>query len=136
LVLSFHNFRSSDYSNFTEAALVNALTQTLSSKYECDLYEDENICGGVGLYVFHPYLNQAEGWIYKINLYRPPPVFVIWREDIPIPLTRALLRLSKVAMNRVITGAVRGIYESVDADYFHANGLYGKIRWGFDKPKK
>lgn len=135
MVLSFYNFRSSDYSDHTEAALVNALTQILSSKYECDMYEDEHT-GRLGLYLFHPYLNQAEGLIYKINVYCPLPVYVIWNEDIPAALTEALLTLGKNSMKRVITEAVRGIYESVDADYYHANGLHGKICWRFGKLKK
>jgi hypothetical protein len=99
------------------------------------VYEDE-YTGRLGLYVFHPYLNQAEGLIYKINVYRPLPVYVIWKADIPAALTKGLSTLGKIAMKRVITEVVRGIYESVDADYYHANGLHGKIYWRFGKLKR
>ena len=132
MVLAY-NSRSSDYSQYTEAALADELTIVFSSKNDCDLYEDEN--GNVSLHIFRPYLNQAEGLIYHINVYEHPPEFVIWKEDIPEALAKALKSLKKVRMKKVITEAVRRLYESVDPDYFHSSGIYGKAFWRFGKSK-
>jgi hypothetical protein len=69
---------------------------------------------------------------YKINIYDPLPEFVIWQDDIPLGLVKALKSLGKVAMKRVIMNAVRRLYESVNSKYYHTNGIHGKVKWGFD----
>ncbi len=76
-------------------------------------------------------LSLAEGLVYKVNVSDPIPPFVIWEEDMPLGLVMALEQLGEVSMNRAITNVVRRIYESVDPEYFHTNGIYGKIRWRF-----
>lgn len=119
------------YYNHTPAALEDDLTFLLSSKNEAEVIFDEN--ENQHILIYHPYLNQAEGIIYKINVYDPLPVFVIWKEDIPQGLARELRRLGKVTMNRIITNSVRRIYDSVNHEYFHTNGIYGKVKWGFSK---
>lgn len=128
LVLSFGN-RSSDYDNYTIAALTDELVLRFSEKCDCDLYDDEN--GNRCLYIFRPYLNQAECLLLRIKFYEHPSEFVIWKEDIPEKLTKALQDLGKVKMNKIITEVVRRLYESVDSDYFHTNGIYGKTPWRF-----
>jgi hypothetical protein len=115
------------YCNYTPAALEDELTFLLSSKNEYDVIEDEE--GNSHILIFHPYLNQAEGLIYRINIHKPRPEFVIWTSDIPAGLAVALQKLGKVMMNRVITNTVRRLYESVDFKYFHTNGLSGRVRW-------
>lgn len=35
-------------------------------------------------------------------------------------------------MDIVVTEAVRRMYESVDSDYFHKNGVNSKIVWRFE----
>lgn len=122
-----------DYSQYTEAALADELTRELSSKNDCDLFEDDN--GNLSMLIFRPYLNQAEGLIYKINVYERPPEFVIWEEDIPEKLTQALQANGKFAMKKVITEVVRRLYESVDPAYFHTCGVYGKTPWRISKKK-
>ncbi len=119
------------YYNYTPAVLEDELTFLLSSKNECDKILDEE--GQLHIHVFHPYLNQAEGLIYKINIYRPKPKFVIWEGDIPLGLAKALEQLGKVTMKRVITDAVRRLYESADPEYYHTNGIHGKVKWRFGK---
>ena len=58
-------------------------------------------------------------------------MFVIWPNDIPLDLAMALEGLGKIAMKRVITNAVRRLYESVDPEYYHVNGIHGKVKWRF-----
>ena len=115
------------YYYYTPAAIEDELLFTLSSKDEYEFYEDKY--GNRQKHSFHPYLNQAEGLIYKINVYDPLPEFVIWQNDIPFALAEALQDLGKVMMKRVITNVVRRIYESVNPEYYHKNGIHGKIKW-------
>ena len=51
----------------------------------------------------------------------------------PPGLVNALARLGKVTMKRIITNAVRRLYESVDPEYYHVNGIHGKVKWRFDE---
>jgi hypothetical protein len=117
------------FSNYTAAALVDVLIFYLLSKNDCEILKDE--IGHDQILVYNPYLNQAEGLLYKINLYDPLPEFVIWESDIPYDLALELSRLGHVTMKRVITDAVRRIYESVDPEYYHTNGIHGKVKWRF-----
>lgn len=87
--------------------------------------------GQTHIYIYHRYLQQAEELLYKVNVYDPLLEFVIWSEDIPEGLAQELRHLGKVTMNQVITNAVRRIYESVDPEYFHTNGIFGKVKWRF-----
>ena len=75
------------------------------------------------------YYAQAEFLIRRINVYDPVPIFVLRTEDIPEGLANELQGLGKVMMHKVITNVVRRIYESVDPDYFHINGIWGKVKW-------
>lgn len=122
------------YSKFTISRLTDELTLILSSKNDCDIFEYKY--GQQYLYIFRPYQNQAEGLLYRINVGEYPPEFVIWEEDIPEELIRTLRKLGLVTMKMIVTEAVRRLYESVDSDYFHTNGLYNKIRWRFGKSAK
>ncbi len=120
---------SSPYDNFTPAALADELFLKLSSKHECYNFEDNN--GKPYLSIFRPYLSQAKCLIRRINVYDPPPEFEIKEKDIPAPLAEAILALGLLVMKQVITEVVCRLYESVDPDYFHINGIYGKVRWRF-----
>jgi hypothetical protein len=117
------------FSNYTAAALTDVLTFTLLSKNDCEILKDD--VGQDQILVYHPYLNQAEGKLYQINIFDPLPEFVIWESDIPYDLALELSRLGRVMMKRVITDAVRRIYESVDPEYYHTNGIHGKVKWRF-----
>ena len=120
--------------NYTPSALEDELTFLCSSKTECDVILDEN--GQWYIHPFYPYLNQAEGLLYKINISDPLQEFVIWPNDIPLGLAEALKRLGKIAMKRVITNAVRRLYQSVDPTYYHTNGIHGKVRWRFGEEEE
>ena len=119
------------YYHFTPAALEDELLYLLSSNTECDVNFDEN--GECFIHLFHPYINQAEGLIRKINVSDPIPPFIIWQSDVPNGLVNALTRLGRIAMKRIITNAVCRLYESVDPEYYHTNGIHGKVQWRFDE---
>jgi hypothetical protein len=119
------------YYHYTPAALEDEIVRILSSHYECYLEEDENANECIRLK--WDYLDQAEALLYRINLYRPLPELVIFKEDIPPGLAHELESFGKVTMKIVITNGVRRLYESVDPDYFHINGIYGKVKWRISK---
>jgi hypothetical protein len=75
------------------------------------------------------YYAQAEYFIRRINVYDPLPIFVLHYEDVPEELVKELESLGKVMMKKVITNVVRRIYETVDPDYYHISGIYGKVKW-------
>jgi hypothetical protein len=106
------------------AAVEDKLVMVISSYNTGEIDEE-------GIHITWQYLDQAKALIYRINVYDPLPEFVIFIEDIPKELSLELARLGKATMKKVITKAVRRIYESVDAEYFHTNGIYSKIRWRF-----
>lgn len=121
--------------HFTVAALEDELVRLFSSKCTAEVVEQEKD-GSQWIYIYHPYLQQAEQLLCKINVYQQPlPKFVIYPEDIPTGLARELESLGKVEMNKVITNAVRRLYESIDPDYYHVNGIYGKVKWETTKKK-
>lgn len=120
--------------NYTPAALEDELTFLLSSKNEAEVIVDEE--DRQHIQIFHPYLNQSEALLYRINVYDPLPEFVIWTEDIPEGLVQALKSQGKAAMETIILDAVRRIYESVDPRYFHTNSIDGKVKWRFGKRKQ
>lgn len=112
---------------YTGAAIIDELTFRLSSFNACHLEED--LDGNTFIRIHHPYLQQAEANLYKCNIYDHPPQFVIFKADLPKWLMDSLATLDKVTMKRIITDAVRRIYESIDPEYFHTNGIYGKVNW-------
>ena len=115
---------------YTNAALEDELVKVLSSNCTAEVIEVKEIHGlHHRIYFQQTYLEQAGALLYRTNLYEPPPEFVICKQDIPERLARELQNLGKVVMKKVITGAVRRLYESVDPDYFHTNGVYGRARW-------
>lgn len=118
---SINNSKSTILSS---AALEDKLVQTISSSSIFEL--NENV-----IHIKWHYLDQAEALLYRINICDPIPEFVIFSKDLPEELIQELTSLNKPAMKKIITNVVRRIYESVDPDYFHTNGIYGKVRWRF-----
>ena len=108
---------SSFYSYYYEECTTEALTDELLKSF---LSSKKNS---------RFYYAQAEYFIRRINIYDPLPIFVLHTEDIPDGLTSELQSLDSVVRDRIITNVVRRIYESVDSDYFHVNGIYGRVKW-------
>ena len=109
------------------AALEDELVRVSSSKNTSDVVEEED--DNIRIFIHWVYLAQAEALIYKINANDSLPEFVIFIEDIPRGLIEELSHYGKAKMKKIITNAVRRIYESVDPEFFHTNGIYGKIKW-------
>ncbi len=112
---------------YSEAGLEDALVGSLSSCNTFYLEETRNhqqtIC------IKWSYLEQAETLLYKINLYHPLPEFVIYIEDIPQVIQQEINHLNEITVKKTFTNVVRRIYESVNPDYFHISGIYGKVKW-------
>lgn len=104
------------------AAIEDELVSTISSYNTSEIDED-------GIHIKWHYIDQAKALIYRINVYDPLPEFVIFTEHISEELSQELNSLGEVLRKKIITNAVRRIYESVDPEYFHTNGIYGKVRW-------
>jgi hypothetical protein len=115
------------YHNYTPAALEDVMVRILSSHNVCYLEKDAN--GNACIRIKWKYLEQAETLIYRINVYKPPKPFVISKEDIPQVLAKELKDLGDITMKKVMTNVVRRIYETVNHEYFHTNGIYGKVSW-------
>ncbi|MGH9979359.1 MAG: hypothetical protein ACRD8Z_26520 [Nitrososphaeraceae archaeon] len=49
----------------------------------------------------------------------------------PDGLAKELQTLDDKTKDELITNVVRRIYESVDSEYFHTNGIWGKVQWRF-----
>jgi hypothetical protein len=112
----------------TLSGLSDRLTYALCSKYEVDFIEDDtNI-----VHLSHPCLDHAQWVLYRINIFKPPPVFVIHEKDIPQDVASEFEEIDEVAANAIITGVVQRILESVNPHYFHTNEIYGKAKWKID----
>ena len=114
--------------DYTESALTDRLTFALCTKYEID-YTDKNT---KTIHMSHPYINQAHWVLYRVNIFRPPPVFVIHEKDIPDDVISSFQELQQDFIDNIITNVVRDILESVDPVYFHTNKIYGKVKWRID----
>jgi hypothetical protein len=77
------------YYHYTVAALEDELVRLLSSKCTAEVVEQEED-GNQWIYISHPYLQQAQHLLYKVNVYHPLPKFVIFPEDIPKGLVNEL----------------------------------------------
>jgi hypothetical protein len=84
--------------------------------------------------ITHKYYDQAEWVLYHINIHKPPPQFVINLSDLTRKLKEEIssLRPTPSTLNEVITTAVRRMLESVNPEYYHVNGIYGKVAWRLD----
>ena len=80
----------------------------------------------------HPYQEQAKNILYKINLANRHLVFNIYNNTLAPKLKEELNHLYKTnaeVFNEVVTNSIKRLYESIDYQYFHMNGIGGKISW-------
>jgi hypothetical protein len=113
----------------TDAVLEDELLKYLSSFNSCHIIED--IDGVTHIHINWLYQDQAEANLYHCAIYEVPPEFVIFTEHMPAWLMDVIAHLDKFTMKRIVTNAVRRLYEAADSEYFHTNGISGKIRWRF-----
>jgi hypothetical protein len=86
------------------------------------------------IHTIKKYHNLAEFVLYRINLYRPPPEFLINRSDLTPRLQNELEQLHKNSpkiFEKIVTESVQAILESVNQRYYHVNGIPYKVRWRF-----
>jgi hypothetical protein len=106
----------------------------LSSYYDAEINESvSNTNNNVKeIVIKHPYQEQAKGIIYKINLANRPLVFNIYGNILSPKLKEELnhiYKTNKEVFNEIVTNSVKRLYESIDFQYFHINGIGGKIAW-------
>jgi hypothetical protein len=80
------------------------------------------------------YHDHAEFVLYRINLYKPSPEFLINRSDLTSRLKNELERLYKSSpklFEQIVTESVQTILEGVNQRYYHVNGIPYKVTWRF-----
>lgn len=113
------------YELSTSSAIEDDLTFRLSSKCEYQIDWEKVI------HINRKYIDYAEHFLYRINIFKPVPKFDISWADVPQKLQEHLINMDKKTVNNIMTNVVRRILESIDPVYFHTNGIYGKIKWRF-----
>src|SRR5215203_1347223 len=129
-----------NYFNFpwSISKIEDELVLHLSSYYDAEL-KDESY-GNVESYnnnikeivIKHPYQEQAKDILFKINLANRPLVFNIYSNTLFPKLKEELHHLyktNKEIFNEIVTNSIKRLYESIDYQYFHMNGIGGKIVW-------
>jgi len=107
----------------------------LSSHYDAEIKEENNINinnnNKIKEIVFaHPYQEQAKSILHKINLANRPLIFKIYSNTLSPKLKQELnylYKTDKEVFNVIVTNSIKRLYESVDYQYFHMNGIGGKI---------
>lgn len=115
---------------WTTAAIQDELTFQLSSV--CSFKIDENT---QAIHITHKYYDRADFVLYRINVYNPPPLFIINRSDLTPKLQSNLEQLYKscrYTFDRLVTAAVQWIFESVNKRYYHVSNIAYKVCWRFE----
>lgn len=90
------------------------------------------------------YDKRAKWILRRINLWDPPPEFIIYRKDFSKRVYQELLKLqreSPKSLNYVITSALELLFETIEekdehvfnGDYYLLSKKYKLFRWRFDK---
>jgi len=85
-------------------------------------------------YTVNKYHKLAEFVLYRINLYRPSPEFLINRSDLTPRLQKELERLHKSSskmFEKIVTESVQTVLEGVNQRYYHVNGIPYRVSWRF-----
>lgn len=97
-----------------------------------DSEKDSNEEGNEIIIVTHPYQTIAQRLLYRINISDPLPFFEIQESLLYPKLKQELFDLKRNdsdEFNRIVTNAVKRLYESINYEYFHTHGIAGKIYW-------
>ena len=109
---------------YSVSALKDELTLRLSS------VADYNIDIKTGhIEIYHKYYEYGRKILFLINLAKEIPVFELNKTDLSPVLISQLADLDEKTLNEVIVEAIANLYESIAFDYFHKNGVRGKIKW-------
>ena len=79
--------------------------------------------------IYHKYDKYGRRILFLINLAKEIPVFEIHKSDLSPILISQLEQIDEKTLNEVIVEAIANLYESIAFDYFHKNGVHGKIKW-------
>ena len=91
------------------------------------------------------YVKRAKWFLRRINIYDPPPEFIIYRNDLSKRVYQELVRLKKESpqhLNYVITSSLECLFECIEEkdelvfnkDYFLLSVKPSKLfRWRFDR---
>ena len=115
---------------WTTAAVKDELIFQLSSAISFKI--DENT---QAIHITHKYYDQADFVLHRINVYKPPAVFIVNLSDITPKLRSELWQLyedSPETFDRIVTDAVQSILESINERYYHVSNIAYKVRWRFD----
>jgi len=115
---------------WTTAAIEDELTFQLSSAISFEIDANTQV-----IHITHKYYDQAAFILRRINLYRPPPDFVIYLSDITPKLRSHLGQLnesSPIMFHRVVTDSVQNILENINQRYYHVSNIAYKVRWRFE----
>jgi len=119
---------------WTISKIEEELVFHLSSYCDTEIKEDASRINNniKEIVIKHPYQEQAKSILYKINLANRPLVFNIYNNTFSPKLKEELNHLyktNKEVFNEIVTNSVKRLYESIDYQYFHMNGIGGKIVW-------
>lgn len=109
---------------YTTAALKDRLTKQLSSTLETNGNSENTV------YKYHEY---AKKLLYKINIFKPIPIFEISIVDLSQELIKEFQMLHDETLNEIVIDAISRLYECVDFDYYRTSEIRGKIKWRFVK---
>ena len=115
---------------WTTAAVKDELTFQLSSA--CSFKDDEKTRV---IHITHKYYDRTDFVLYRINVYKPPPDFIINLSDITAKLQSQLEQVYKSSpkmFDRLVTEAVQSILESINQRYYHVSNIAYKVRWRFE----
>lgn len=105
----------------------------LSSYSDAEINKDkDNSYNNNEIIVKHPYQEQAQDLLYKINLANTILVFKIYDKTLPTKLKEELSSIwkkDKELFDEIVTNSLKRLYESIDHRYFHTSGVKGKIAW-------
>jgi hypothetical protein len=108
-------------SSYSDAEIKNSYSSINSN---CNTIEE--------IVIKYPYQEQAKRILYKINLANRPLVFNIYNNTLSPKLKEELIHLRNTnieVFNEVVTNSIKRLYESINFQYFHINGIGGKIKW-------
>lgn len=117
------------FEHWTTNYIKDELTFQLSSAKSSQIDEKTQ-----STYTINKYHKLAEFVLYRINLYRPPPEFLINRSDLTPRLQIELERLHKSSpkiFEKIVTESIQTILEGMNQRYYHVNGIPYKVRWRF-----
>jgi len=114
---------------WTMAAIEEELLFELSSALTYTIDKDAGT-----IHIRNKYYEQAEFNLYRMNVWNPPPEFVINRSDLSPKLLSELANLYKSypkKFEKVVTNIVCIILETINHRYFHLHNIAAKVIWSF-----